>query len=60
MEFNSCLEDIICVIIGFLLGYFWPILLWVYGLIIQYGHRDENRRVPVEHEEEQGEAYKKN
>lgn len=59
MEFFSCLEVIICVIIGFLLCDFWPILLWFYGVIIQYGHRNENRSVPVEHEQDQREVYKK-
>lgn len=60
MDRNSYLEVIVCVIIGFLLRNFWTILLWVYGAIIQYGHRTENRRVPVEHEEDEGEVYNKN
>lgn len=60
MELNSCLEVIICVIIGFLLRDFWTTLLWVYGGIIQHGHRNENRRIPVEHEEDQGKVYNKN
>lgn len=60
MELNSCLKVIICVIIGFLLRDFWTTLLWVYRVIIQYGHRTENRRIPVEHEEDQGEVYNKN
>lgn len=55
MVFYFCLG----VIIEFSLPGFWGILQWISDVILQHRNREENKRVPVEQDEDQGEAFMK-
>ena len=63
MKLYFCLEVIFGVIIVVIIEYlslcFWRILQWVYGVILRHRNRRETRRIPVEQDEDQGEALMK-